>query len=226
LSKHRLKRENEMATALEPPIWTATELAERFGPIPLSRIATRPAPGHATEADVVELNDREDRLFELVDGVLVEKTMGAPESMLAIEIAALLFHFVKPRKLGVVLGADGLLKLGPGLIRIPDVAFLSKKKSPKGRVPKASAWSLAPDLAVEVLSKGNTAKEMIEKLHDYFTAGSRLVWYVDPQKRQVVVYTSPTAKRAVKEGQILDGGEVLAGLEINLRELFAELPPG
>jgi Uma2 family endonuclease len=213
-----------MATVLEPAVWNAEELALRFGPIPMNRIVTSPAPGLAAEEDVVERNDRENRLFELVDGILVEKTMGAHESILAIEIAALLINFVKPRKLGVILGADGLLKLAPGLIRIPDVAFLSKEKFPGGRFPRESAWALAPDLAVEVISEGNTKKEMDEKLRDYFTAGSRLVWYVYPKQRRVEVFTSPEAKRVSKHDEILDGGDVLPGLEISLRELFSELP--
>jgi Uma2 family endonuclease len=213
-----------MTTALAPAVWTAVDLAERFGPIPLDRIITPPAPGMATEEDAIELTERKIHLCELVDGILVEKAMGSFESMIAVELAALIRNFVKSRKLGTVLGADGMLKLGPGLIRIPDVAFLSKTKFPSGRSPRASAWSLAPDLAVEVLSDSNTAEEMREKLHDYFTAGTRLVWYVDPQLRQVDVFVSPESKRIVKQDQLLDGGDVLPGLEINLRELFDELP--
>ena len=213
-----------MSTVLEPAVWNAEQLARRFGPIPMNRIVTSPAPGLATEEDVVERNDRENRLFELVDGILVEKTMGAPESMLAIEIAALLINFVKPRKLGVVLGEAGLLRLAPGLIRIPDVAFLSKAKFPRGQIPREAAWTLAPDLAVEVISEGNTKKEMDEKLRDYIAAGARLVWYVYPKQRRVEVFTGLADKRIVNLDEILDGGDVLPGLEIILRELFAELP--
>lgn len=214
-----------MSAVIEAPIWTAIDLAERFGPIPMNRIITRPAPGQATEADAIQLTDRKIRLCELVDGILVEKVMGANESMLAAELIYLLKRFLRSRKSGVVLGEAGLLRLAPGLIRIPDVAFLSKEKFPGGRLPRTSAWSLAPDLAIEVVSPGNTKKEMNEKLRDYFAAGSKLVWYVYPKLRQVEVFTSPTSKRIVKRDQILDGGAVLPGLEINLEELFAELHP-
>jgi Uma2 family endonuclease len=214
-----------MAIALEPAIWTAVELAERFGPISLDRIVTTPAPGLATEEDAVELNERHQRPCELVDGILVEKVMGAYESMLAVEIARLLKNFVKPRKLGTVLGEAGLLKLALGLIRIPDVAFLSMEKFPGGRFPREKAVPLAPDIAIDVLSPGNTAKEMAEKLRDYFAAGSRLVWYVDPKKRQVEVFTSFDSRRIVTQDQMLDGSDVLPGFELSLRELFAELPP-
>lgn len=217
-----------MSSVLEPPTsdWTATRLAERFGPIPLYRIRTSPPPGTATEEDVVEIHAREDRLCELVDGILVEKTMGAYESMLAVEIARLLKNWVKPRKLGTVLGADGMLRLAPGLVRIPDVAFLSMEKFPKGRFPKGAIAPLAPDIAVEVLSDSNTKKEMDEKLEEYFTHGARLVWYVDPPVRTIEVFTGlATPPRTLTEADTLDGGDVLPGFELNIRELFAELPP-
>jgi len=63
--------------------WTVADLQRRFGPIPFSRIRQNPAPGTATEDDVLWLNDHEDRLCELVDGILVEKTVGLEESWLA-----------------------------------------------------------------------------------------------------------------------------------------------
>ena len=68
------------ATA-KPP--TLDDLVERLGGIPLSRILVDPAPGTATEADVLEAERRYNRLYELVDGVLVEKAMGFSESLLA-----------------------------------------------------------------------------------------------------------------------------------------------
>jgi Uma2 family endonuclease len=215
-----------MSGVLETPkSWTAVRLAERFGPIPMERIRTSPPLGLATEDDVVEIHDRENRLFELVDGVLVEKAMGTYESMLAVEIARLLGNFVKPRNLGTVLGEAGMLRLAPGLVRIPDAAFLSMAKFPNGRFPKGAIASLAPDLAVEVLSSTNTAEEMEEKLHDYFENGARLVWYVDPKRRSIQAFTSVNASRMLTEGGVLDGGDVLPGFELDVRELFAELPP-
>jgi Uma2 family endonuclease len=214
-----------MATVLEPAVLTAIDLAERFGPIPMDRIISPPAPGLATEDDAIELTERKTHLCELVDGILVEKAMGAYESLLAAELIRLVANFVRPRKLGAVLGEAGMLRLAPGLIRIPDVAFLSKEKFPGGRFPRESAWSMVPDLAIEVLSEGNTPKEMQDKLHDYFAAGSRLVWYIDPKKRQVEVFTSVDQRRIVNQDEVLDGGDVLPGFELSLKELFAELPP-
>lgn len=214
-----------MSVAIETPlVWDAVRLAERFGPIPLDRICMDPPPGRGTEEDVIQFNEHGNRLFELIDGVLVEKTMGAYESMVAVEIAALLRNWVKPRKLGAVLGADGMLKLAVGLIRIPDVAFLSRDKFPRGRFPRDKALRLAPDLAVEVLSESNTKKEMAEKLRDYFSAGCRLVWYVDPEPREVRVFISPDSSQLVTLDGSLDGGDVLPGFSVKLRDIFEDLP--
>ena len=88
--------------------WTVGDLAERFGPMPLHCFRIDPAPGTATEDDVVQIHDRENRLYELVDGVLVEKTMGWYESYLAGQILTLINVFIKPHKLGVATGADGM----------------------------------------------------------------------------------------------------------------------
>jgi len=97
-------------------VWTAADLLDHFGPIPLHRIRHDPAPGAATEDDVVEIHLREDRLYELVDGVLVEKTAGTYESYLAVSLIEVLAAFVRKHRLGIVLGPDGMMRLSPGLI--------------------------------------------------------------------------------------------------------------
>lgn len=218
-----------MATASRPlpqpqTEMTVADLYRRFGPIPYSRIRQIPAPGTATVADVVEIQDREDRLYELIDGILVEKDMGLQESMLAMLIGRLLGNFVDARKLGVVTGPDGTMSLAPGLIRIPDVAFSAWERFPNRRMIRTPIPNLVPDLAVEVLSQGNTRKEMDEKLDDYFAAGVRLVWFVDPARRSVRVYTSRQESRLLRESHTLDGGEVLPGLEIPVRVIFEDVP--
>jgi hypothetical protein len=156
-----------MTATLQPPpaklIDTLEELVEGLGNIPLYRIRFRPPPGTATEADVLELHDRENRLCELVDGVLVEKAMGYRESVLAGVILTLLRLFVRSRNLGLVSGADGMVRLFPGLVRIPDVAFASWERLPNRRMPTQRVPHLAPDLAVEVLRDSNTEDEMNRK---------------------------------------------------------------
>jgi Uma2 family endonuclease len=211
-----------MSQAIESPpaVWTAVDLVARYGAIPLDRVRTNPPPGSATERDVIEIHDRENRLCELVDGSLLEKTMSSFESYLAVYIAHLLTAFVEEKRLGIILGADGMLRLARGLVRIPDVSFISWDRLPGRVFPREDIWSIAPDLAVEVISRGNTREEMEQKLLDYFTAGVRLVWYVYPAKRAVHVHTSPE-KHIVLSGQdTLDGGDVLPGFRLPLETLF------
>jgi Uma2 family endonuclease len=199
---------------------TAVDLVEKFGPIPLSRICHYKPPGEATEEDVVWLDDHADKLCELVEGILVEKAMGSYESLLAVEIAALLRNFVKPRKLGGVLGADGMLRLSPGLIRIPDVSFISAAKLADNALRKHRVARLAPDLAVEVLSDSNTDKEMEQKLKDYFAAGTQLVWIVNPDAKTLLAHTSSAGSRLYREKERVPGDPVWPGFELDLASLF------
>lgn len=204
-------------------IETLADLLEQLGGISPRRVRFRPAPGTATEKDVLAIHDHEGRLYELVDEVLVEKAMGLRESFLAIALAAILRNFVRPRNLGLITGADGMMRLFPGLVRIPDVAFLSWDRFPNRRVPTEPIPDVAPDLAVEVLSAGNTAREMARKRQEYFAAGVQVVWQVDPNTRTVEVFTAPDQSTVLHEAQTLEGGAVLPGFTLPLQELFSEL---
>ena len=205
--------------------WTVSDLLDRFGPILLRRIRFSPLPGTATEADVAAAWEREKRLCELVDGTLVEKTMGIQEAYLAVLIGSLVREWVIAHDLGFVLGTDGMAKLAPGLIRIPDVSYISWDRFPSRRIPAIAFLPFGPDLAVEVLSPSNTATEMGRKLLDYFGSGVRLVWFVDPMTWTARSFTSPDVVTELSEADALVGGEVLPGLSILLRSLFAGLEP-
>lgn len=214
-----------MATALTTPpdAQTLADLLERLGGISPDRIRMQPPPGTATVDDVIEIESRENRLFELVEGVLVEKAMGYRESLLAGALIDILRGIVIPQNLGAVTGADGMMQLFPGLVRMPDVAFAAWGRFPDGRIPDEPVPHLAPDLAVEVLSRGNTPGEMRRKIGEYFAAGVRLVWIVDLRKRHVTIYTAPDESRVLAETDTLDGGDVLPGFALRLQDLFAEL---
>lgn len=201
--------------------WTAADLVERFGPILLARVVGNPAAGEGTVEDVVRLNDHEDRLCELIDGVLVEKAMGFIESWLASRIVTLLNNYLASNSIGIAAGADGMMQIMPDQVRIPDAAFVSWANLENSGFPEEAAPLMAPDLAVEVISPGNTQREMERKLEEYFEAGVRLVWYVEPREKKVTVYTRPDAAVVLGEADQLTGGEVLPGLVIELKELFA-----
>jgi Uma2 family endonuclease len=206
--------------ALSATVITLADLLQRFGPIPAARIRSDPAPGTATEQDVIRLEAKDNRLFELVDGVLVEKAMGFYESYLAMRLGRFLLAFVEQHDLGIVAGAAGMLRLAPGLVRIPDVSFVAWDRLPDRRIPREPIPDLAPDLVVEVLSEGNTPREMDQKLHDYFAAGVRLAWYVLPNLQEVHVYTAPDRREVVTREHTLHGGEVLPGFTLPVHRLF------
>ncbi|MGC1272400.1 MAG: Uma2 family endonuclease [Planctomycetaceae bacterium] len=205
---------------------TAEELIARFGPIPLWRIRVDPPPGMATEADVIRIHDREDRTCELIDGILIQKDMNAFSSVIEAWIGSLIGAFVRPRRLGFVLDSSEVLRLAENRLRAPDVSFIRRDQTPGGRFPREPIPDLYPTLAVEVLSPGNTKREMSEKLDDYFGAGSELVWLVDPATRSVRVFTARDAESTLNIGDLLDGGSALPGFSVPVAELFGVLELG
>jgi Uma2 family endonuclease len=202
---------------------TIDDLLHDLGDVPASRVRLRPALGQATVQDVIEVHAKEGRVCELVDGTLVEKAMGLKESIIAGALIAFVRAFVMPRNLGLVSGEAGMMRIFAALVRVPDVAFISWARLPGGKVPSDPVPLLAPDLAVEVLSASNTVREMERKRREYFAAGVRLVWMIDIEARTVDAYTAPETWTTLTESALLDGGDVLPGFTLALRELFAEL---
>jgi Uma2 family endonuclease len=105
-------------------------------------------------------------------------------------------------------------------MRVPDVAFISWDRFPGGKLPQDRVYRVAPDLAVEILSEGNTPQEMENKLDEYFEAGVRLVWYIDPRTRTANIYTARHQMTTIDTSGHFDGGEVLPGFKLRLGELF------
>ena len=203
---------------------TVADLVKHLGGIPAERILMWPPPGTAKDKDAIALADGDHRrLCELIDGILVEKTVGVRESFLATYLIEILSAFVRARNLGLLLAPDGLVRLFRGQIRIPDISFISWESLPDGAVPKSAVANVAPDLVVEILSRKNTKAEMVRKRRDYFRAGGKLFWEIDPRKRTVRVYTSPDALTELNEADTLGGGKVLPGFRLALGDLFAQL---
>ena len=208
------------ATIAPPDIKTLADLQQRLGGIPLERIWFHPAPGTATEKDVLAAEARENRLCELVDGTLVEKAMGFEEARLAAELIYLVKSFLEQHDLGICAGADGMMRFAPGLVRIPDLSFISWDRLPGRESPREPIPDLAPDLAVEVLSEGNTKAEMARKVREYFEAGVILVWLIDPKKRTARVFSTAEKSVLIRADQALDGGDVLTGFVVRLSDML------
>jgi Uma2 family endonuclease len=207
-----------------PTFETLADVLEQLGGIDPRRVRASPPPGKATEKDLLQLLDHGNRVYELVDGVLVEKIMGLLESAVAMRLGKRLGIFVEENDLGFLAGEAGALRLMPKLVRIPDVSFISWAQLPSHEYPTVPIPTLYPNLAVEVLSEGNTDEEMERKLKEYFLTGTQLVWFIDPEARTVQVYTSPDDSGTLTERDTLDGSDVLPGFAMPLKELFAQVP--
>jgi Uma2 family endonuclease len=208
------------------PTETFADLHARLGFVPLSRIRLKPAPGTATEEDVIKGRDgAPKRLFELIDGVLVEKPMGTPESFLAGRLFRMIGDHADEYELGIVLPGDGPVRLRPGNVRYPDVSFIPWESLPGGELPTEKIWSVTPSLAVEVLSESNTPSEMDLKLGDLFSTGCRLAWVIDPAAKTAKAYTSAKRFKELDSAGVLDGGKVLPGFKLPLADLFAAVKP-
>ena len=202
---------------------TVADLIRELG-VPAKRIRLFPAPGTATERDLIRINDRKEGLCELVEGTLVEKPLGYREGFLALRMGRMLAEFVESLALGLVSGADSVQRLRRGLVRLPDVSFVSWDQLPNRKIPEESVPDLYPDLAVEIFSRSNTRREMARKRREYFRAGCRLVWIVYPKTETIEVYTTPTGFETLDIDDIVNGGEVLPGLKLPVRKIFAPPP--
>lgn len=212
-----------------PPIprhWTVNDAADFLGVQP-ERIRTVPPLGTATPEDALHINEGKlGPLCEWVSGLLVEKDISSYESLLAIVLSSRILNHLEKTNTGIVTGADGMLRIFPHRIRLPDAAYISWDRFPDRRLPDAAVYQVIPDLAVEVISRGNRPAEMELKLDEYFVAGVRLVWYIYPQSRTAMVYVSPSLFKEITEKDMLDGGEVLPGFKVRLGELFERAEAG
>lgn len=212
-----------MATATTsnlPTEGTIADLLRHLGDIPPERVRLKPTPGTATEADVIASKARYNCLCELVDGVLVEKPVGYYESRLAFVLGYFLEDYLERNDLGFAFGADGLVRVDVGQVRLPDISFYFWDRFPNRLLPPGSILGMVPDLAVEILSPTNTKKEMARKRREYFIGGARQVWEVDPKKRTVRVYTAPDESLLLREDDTLDGGTLLPGFSVSIRRWF------
>lgn len=188
-------------------------------------MATRAFEKLMTAEDLLKLPDDGSTLYELDRGRLV---CMCPASLLSSVVAgrilAALTAFVARLRLGVVAGADGGYRLvsGPDTLRAPDVSFVRRERLPGGRL-RPGFFAGAPDLAVEVLSPSDRYADVTRKVGQYFAAGTRLVWVVDPAARTAVVFHPGVSPVTLDPDGALDGEDVVPGFRLPLVELWEDL---
>ena len=146
---------------------------------------------------------------------------GFEHGRIAGEIHSRLGAFVKSRGLGLVLSADTgyYIQRDPDTVRAPDVGFVRAERVP--RTPTAGFFQGAPDLAVEVLSPGDRASEVLAKIQDWLDAGCKAVWVVDPAKQTVAVYRPDGAVVRLAPADDLAAEDILPGFHLRVEEIFA-----
>jgi Uma2 family endonuclease len=202
--------EKRMGIASVPSSIESTSTGRENGSVAPSSQLTLPVP--------------DDILYEVVDGKIVEKTVGATEVVIACNLDQYLGMFARTHRLGRVV-AELIFRIDvtKDLQRRPDVAFIAHARWPYNRrPPNVAVWDIVPDLAIEVVSPSNTAFEVQRKIHEYFDAGVSQVWIIYPPQQEVYVFASTTRIEVLQLGQDLDGGNLLPGFRLSLAALFED----
>lgn len=161
--------------------------------------------------------------YELICGELRKMSpAGWRHGWVAGRLHVWLGRYVEEHNLGVVFeGETGfLLASDPDTVRAPDVAFVCRSRLP-AEEPAEAFWPGAPDLAVEVVSPGDTVHEVDDKVGTWLDAGTRMVWVVNPKWHSVTVYRSADQVKILTENDELTGEDVVEGFHCTVGRLFA-----
>jgi Uma2 family endonuclease len=174
-----------------------------------------------TAEDLLHIPDNGFR-YELVRGELKKMApAGHRHGRIAINVTTPLDQHVRAHNLGVVYAAETGFKLAsnPDVVRAPDVAFIRRERVEEvGDVE--GYWPGAPDLAVEVVSPSDSYADVQEKVFDWLEAGARMVIVVMPRGRSVTVYRALNDIIVLTENDSLDGGDVVPGWTMSIKDLF------
>ncbi len=159
---------------------------------------------------------------ELVAGRVVHMTPTNPtHGRIEVNVAAALKQFVRTQNLGVVMAGEvGVFtSRNPDTVRAPDVLFLSHERNARRERPQGFL-DVAPELTVEILSPTDRPDPVRRKLGEYFAAGVRLVWVIDPATRTVQVHRGRGEPLSLAPGAVLTGEDVLPGFELPVDDIF------
>lgn len=187
------------------------------------------ATGFATQIvtpdQLAAMPNRKD--FELVDGQLVERHMGNKSNWVGTNLAKLLGIYVDKHNLGWIFTSEAGYRLDPNrpnTLRKPDVSFVRFGRLPNEE-PADAYDNLAPDWAIEVVSPGDTVLELEEKIDEYLSAGVRLVWVINPERKVVKVHVQGRPTEEYRSGDELTGGDVMPGFRCTISSLFTMPSP-
>lgn len=174
-----------------------------------------------TAEELLKMPD-DDYRYELVKGVLRKMPpAGFEHGIRTIKIGSRLNVYVENNRLGCVCGAETgfVISRNPDTVRAPDAAFIRQSVLDQRSTPKGY-WEGAPDLAVEVISPGDTYTEVSEKVADWLQAGCAMVWVINPRRETIEVHRSVEDFTTLSGDDTLDGGDVVEGFQCRVRDIF------
>lgn len=186
--------------------------------LPMSIVAIPPSPTAYTPEEVARLSDETGKLYELLEGQLVEKKMSAISNGIAAEIAAILRSVYPKSKAYLLVEQPTYCFANPKMMRRPDVALVWVERLPDGL--GIQELQIAPDLAVEVVSPTNTYYDVHRRVEEWLSAGVPVVWVVDPVQRDVYIHRKVGTVDRVREAESIRDEPTLPELIVKVADVF------
>jgi Uma2 family endonuclease len=171
--------------------------------------------------ETFQLIDPEKQLEWINGHAEVKEMAGARHSRIGMRLGSRMNIYVEEHNLGAVYGPDATFTIGERQ-RLPDISFVSAARIPPEGDP-VGIWTIAPDLAVEIISPNDLIEEVEAKIHEYFAAGVQQVWLVSPQFQTVTIYDAPTIATILQAGDELTSPALLPGFRCPVAALFQAL---
>ena len=162
----------------------------------------------------------EDKRYELDEGELIETTRPAyRHNQVLTKLMLRIGNFLEQSCLGVMMISENLYALAPSIRRAPDLAVILGDR--QSELQGAKVIPIVPEIAVEVLSPNETLRSVHRKLKQYFDAGVKEVWLIDPEVREVEIWTGRNLPDHALTGADVLQSPLLPGFTLPLEELFA-----
>ena len=205
---------------------TLADLLYDLGDIHPNRIWMNPAPGTVTLENFIESHIGMDKpIREMILGTVVEKALGFYQSTMSVIVASPMLRHVLDNRLGYVIGAGGLFLVNSTTARSADIAYIARNRVPATGLPSSyddPVPAIIPNLTVDMVKRDNTPRELEMRRKDFFQAGVMLHWEIDAENRTAIAYTDWDVGTPIAQDGKLDGGEILPGFCISIKDVFSD----